>query len=173
MVAFHWQCFNVFIHFFLVLQSIFLFFHFNNHVLNFIIDFIWFWFYTSIIISLFRHISPCSCNKTGFFFPETDCFIVFPVTLAFFSSTNGVLLNKSSVSRDINCEWPTQCAGLTLYLKHFLEDTQNGFFRSSQLLGFTHSSLFQCSWKFQAFQYWLASVSLLFIPFYSFFGFFA
>ena len=45
------------------------------------------------------------------------------------------------------------------------------FFISSQLLGFTHSSLFQCIWNFQSFQYWLSPVSLLFISSSSFWDF--
>ena len=47
--------------------------------------------------------SSSSCNKSGFYpSPETDFFIAFPVTLECMSSKNGVLLNKSSVSRDLN-----------------------------------------------------------------------
>ena len=50
----------------------------------------------------------------------------------------------------------------------FFEDTQNGFFLSSRLLGFSHSSLFQCVWNFQPRYSWFASFSLLFILFSSY-----
>ena len=42
-------------------------------------------------------------------------------------------------------------------------------FLSSRLLGFTHSSLFQCIWNFQPHHSWFDSVSLLFILFSSHF----
>ena len=51
-----------------------------------------------------------------------------------------------------------------------LEDTQNGFLCSSQILEFTHSNLFQCIWNFQSFQYWLSSCSFLFVSSTSFGG---
>ena len=46
------------------------------------------------------------------------------------------------------------------------------FFCSLRLLGFTHSSLFQCIWNFQSFQSWLAFFSFLFISSSSFWVFF-
>ena len=87
--------FNVYIHCFLIFQSLLLLFHCNNITLLVIIDFMYFYIYISIIICLFNYISSSSNNHSGFFPPpETDRFIVFLVTLAFCSSTTGVLLNK-------------------------------------------------------------------------------
>ena len=88
---------------------------------------------------------------------------IFPVTLDCFPSNFGVLLKSSSISRHFNFEWPNQCEGLLLSLKHFFEDTQNGFFLSSRLLGFNHSILFQCIWNFQSHQSWFPPVIFLFI----------
>ena len=68
----------------------------------------------------------------SFFSSESDCLILLLVTLSYLSSTAGVLLSKSSVSRDFNCEWPTQCEVLKLSLKQICsEDTQNGDFLDS------------------------------------------
>ena len=60
---------------------------------------------------------------------------------------------------------------LTLFLNIFLEDTPNVFFRSLQILVFTHSSLFQCIWNYQPFQYLLASCIFLFISSFYFWAF--
>ena len=58
---------------------------------------------------------------------------VLPMTLALFSSKFGVLLNNSSLSRDLNFEWPTQWAGLSFSLNIFLKRHTNGFFHHNSL----------------------------------------
>ena len=55
------------------------------------------------------------------------------------------------------------CSSIIICQTIFLEDTQNGFFRSLVFLEFTHSSLFQCIWNVQAFQFWLSVCRSLFI----------
>ena len=119
-------------------------------------SFIFFCIFISIIGSLF------SCIFFFFCIPSYTSLVFI----------NFFLLKKSYISSDLNFELPTQCAGLLLSLKQlFFEDTQDGFFLSSRLIGFTHSSLFQCIWNFKSFQYWLASLRFLFIS-YSFFWYF-
>ena len=77
---------------------------------------------------------------------------------------NGFFLIKSSVSRGFNFEWQTECAVLLLSFKYnYLEDTQNWFFRWLWFLRFTHSSVFQCIWNFQSFQFWFSVCRFIYI----------
>ena len=78
-----------------------------------------------------------------------------------------VLLKNSSISRYLNSEWPTQCAGSLLFFKHISWRHAKWIFLSSRILGFIHPSLFRCIWNFQSHHSWFASVSLLFILFSS------
>ena len=59
------------------------------------------------------------------------------------------------------------CRFIVVFKTIFFEETQNGFFPSSRLLGFIQSSLFQCILNFQSHHYWFATVSFLFISFSS------
>ena len=69
-----------------------------------------------------------------------------------------------AVDRGFNFKRPTQCAVLLLSFKHiFLEETQDGFFCSIRIIGFTHSSLFQYIWNVHSFQFWFNICIFLFI----------
>ena len=97
--------FNFYTNCLLILKSLFILSHCNNRVLLVIIDFFAPEFTSASSLVSSDTFYSSSCNKTGFFFLQgTDCFIVFTVTQASFSLTPGVLSNRSSVSRDLNCE---------------------------------------------------------------------
>ena len=82
----------------------------------------------------FSFSSNFSSASSVVFLAAFSSYSVFTVLLAWFLSNFGVILNKSYIYRDPNFYWPTQCAGLSLSLKHFFKTHKMDFF-------FHHDSL--------------------------------